>query len=93
MIFTKDLLTAQDLCDDAGVKLDAYTLGKHDTTCPECSHERKKKHVKCMTVHIDERGVRFTCHHCGWFKPRFYDERLKHGTEHKARRVAGRAGI
>ena len=89
MIFTSNLLTAQELCDDENVKLKSYSNGKQGTTCPQCSEERKKKTAKCMTVNIDERGVRFTCHHCGWFKARFYDERLKHGTFNKARRVAG----
>jgi twinkle protein len=34
------------------------------TTCPECSHTRKKQHEKCLSVNIQE-GTWF-CHHCGW---------------------------
>lgn len=42
-------------------------------TCPKCSHERKKKTAKVLSVNIDK-GV-YCCHHCGWtgnvkFKPK-----------------------
>jgi hypothetical protein len=41
----------------------AYT-----TTCPHCSHTRRKKRDRCLSVLIDERGVRWKCHHatCSW---------------------------
>jgi twinkle protein len=38
--------------------------GQIHTTCPECSHERKKANEKCLSVNINE-GTWF-CHHCGW---------------------------
>ena len=34
------------------------------TTCPICSHTRKKKSNKCLSVNI-EKGI-WICHHCGW---------------------------
>lgn len=34
------------------------------TICPQCSHERKKKHEKCLAVNIHEKT--WYCHHCGW---------------------------
>ncbi len=34
------------------------------TTCPQCSHERKKKTDKCLAVNIQERT--WFCHHCAW---------------------------
>jgi len=34
------------------------------STCPECSHTRKKKHDKCMSTNI-ETGL-FNCFHCGF---------------------------
>jgi twinkle protein len=40
------------------------TTGQIYTKCPKCSHDRKKKHVKCLGVNLDL-GV-FHCNHCGW---------------------------
>ena len=34
--------------------------------CPECSHQRKKKLDKCLSVKSDADGFVFKCHHCGW---------------------------
>ncbi|MXV39362.1 toprim domain-containing protein [Flavobacteriaceae bacterium Ap0902] len=36
--------------------------GENHTTCPECSHTRKKKQDKCLSFNLHE-GVGF-CHHC-----------------------------
>jgi len=38
--------------------------GQVSTTCPQCSGERKKKKVKCLSINTDE-GI-WCCHHCGW---------------------------
>ena len=38
--------------------------GYEKTTCPKCSHTRKKKNDPCLSVTIDE-GV-YNCHNCGW---------------------------
>ncbi len=38
--------------------------GTARTTCPECSSQRKKKNVKCLSVNVDEGA--WLCHHCGW---------------------------
>ena len=38
--------------------------GQVKTTCPKCSHTRKNKSDRCLSVNIDE-GV-WHCHHCGW---------------------------
>jgi putative DNA primase/helicase len=43
------------------------------TTCPECSHSRRKKKEPCLSVKIDGRGVLWNCHHCGWQGHQFYD--------------------
>lgn len=40
------------------------TRGQLHTTCPECSHLRKKSSEKCLSINADE-GTWF-CHHCGW---------------------------
>ena len=34
------------------------------TTCPKCSHTRKKKTDPCLSVDIDK-GV-YKCHNCDW---------------------------
>ena len=38
--------------------------GSVRTTCPQCSADRKKSRVKCLSVDTDE-GI-WLCHHCGW---------------------------
>ncbi len=35
-----------------------------DTTCPRCSHARKNKRAKCLSVHVGK--ACWLCHHCGW---------------------------
>src|SRR5262249_46347331 len=44
------------------------------STCPRCSHTRPKKRTPCLSVLIDDRGVRWHCHHCSWKGGQFYDE-------------------
>jgi twinkle protein len=34
------------------------------TTCPKCSHQRRKKGAKCLSVNIHKRA--WHCNHCGW---------------------------
>jgi hypothetical protein len=63
--------TADQILSDHGIhrcKADAYHV-----TCPRCSHARQKKTDKCLSVTIDDRGVRAWCHHCGWKLVEFYD--------------------
>jgi len=38
--------------------------GNFKTTCPQCSHTRKKQKDLCLSVNIDD-GL-WNCHHCGW---------------------------
>jgi twinkle protein len=40
------------------------TAGQIKTTCPKCSHTRKKKTDPCLSVNIDD-GV-YLCHNCNW---------------------------
>jgi twinkle protein len=50
---------------DQGIEIPTTAAGPEvQTTCPKCSHARRKKSAKCLSVNI-EKGV-FTCHHCGW---------------------------
>lgn len=38
--------------------------GEVHTVCPKCSHDRKKKTDKCLSVNMDKQS--WFCHHCGW---------------------------
>lgn len=49
---------------DFRIELPHGASGEIDTTCPECSASRKKKHAKCLGVNVTE-GV-WLCQHCGW---------------------------
>ena len=50
---------------DYGINTKGRTNGQFKTTCPKCSHGRKKKKDPCLSVNIDE-GI-WNCHHCGWY--------------------------
>lgn len=47
-----------------GIDLKNKWSGDLKTTCPKCSHTRKKVKDPSLSVNIDE-GV-WNCHHCGW---------------------------
>lgn len=47
-----------------GIDLKGRASGATKVLCPKCSHTRKNKNDKCLSVNIDE-GV-FNCHNCGW---------------------------
>jgi len=47
----------------------------YTTICPQCSHTRRKKRDRCLSVLIDGRGVRWNCHYCQWKGGEFYDAR------------------
>lgn len=49
---------------DFRISLPAGASGECDVTCPECSAQRKKKNVRCLSVNV-EKGV-WLCAHCGW---------------------------
>jgi twinkle protein len=40
------------------------TTGEVQCICPECSHTRKKKKDKCLSVNLDKQS--WFCHHCQW---------------------------
>lgn len=40
------------------------TSGEVQTTCPKCSHERKKSKIKCLSVNLDKNV--WKCHHCSY---------------------------
>jgi twinkle protein len=49
---------------DFKIDIPPDTTGQIYTTCPKCSHKRKKPNVKCLSINADE-GV-WNCHHCPW---------------------------
>ena len=40
------------------------TSGEVQCLCPKCSHTRRKKTDKCLSVNLDKSS--WFCHHCGW---------------------------
>ena len=62
-------LTAQELLTANGIHLKNYNPGNHTSVCPKCSHDRKKKRTKCLSIRIDDDGACWHCHHCGWIGP------------------------
>ena len=49
--------------------------------CPECSHTRKNKKDRSLSVTIKTDGVVFYCHHCNTKGGEFYERNFtKHNT-------------
>ena len=65
------MMTAQELLEQNGIRLQSYEPGEHSTICPDCSHKRKPENQKkeCLSVKIDEKGATWYCHHCRWSGP------------------------
>lgn len=49
---------------DAQIDVKGRTAGDVRTTCPRCSHLRKKRLYPCLHADLDQ-GL-WHCHHCGW---------------------------
>ena len=49
---------------DFNIDLGSRTGVEVQTTCPRCSHTRKKSKVRCLSINTVE-GV-WICHHCDW---------------------------
>jgi hypothetical protein len=65
--------TPEALLLNHGVRLKSYAPGRHYTTCPKCSRDRKtaahrNDPVLGVTIEADEK-VHFGCNHCGWTGP------------------------
>jgi len=49
---------------DFGIDVPSGAHGEKDVLCPQCSHTRKKKTDKCLSVNVDKGS--WLCMHCGW---------------------------
>jgi twinkle protein len=49
---------------DYGIEIPHGRSGEVDTICPQCSHARRKRTARCLSVNTID-GTWF-CHHCGW---------------------------
>jgi len=49
---------------DFGIELRPHAGDQQSISCPKCSHQRKKKRSRCLSVNTAE-GI-WLCHHCGW---------------------------
>jgi hypothetical protein len=66
-------LTPEQLLTANGIALESYAPGRHYTTCPQCSRNRKtadyrKSEVLGVTIEADG-AARWGCNHCGWTGP------------------------
>jgi twinkle protein len=50
---------------DHGIEIPQTASGPEvRRTCPKCSHERRKRNVKCLAVNTEKKT--WICFHCGW---------------------------
>lgn len=56
---------------ELGIDLRGHRIGDADfkTTCPRCSHARRKAKDPCLSVRLDRDGLLAHCFHCGWTVP------------------------
>jgi twinkle protein len=77
------MLTRYKTFSDAGINVPFGATGEVYTTCPECSPQRKKKSVKCLSANVEKEI--WLCHHCGFRgKLNDYAERGEFKHWHKA---------
>ena len=59
------MTTVFEKLERVGIRM-TRNSGKQTMPCPQCSHLRKKKNDKCLSVKVDGKSGIFHCHHCGW---------------------------
>jgi hypothetical protein len=64
-----------EILQEHGIALQSYDLGRHYTTCPQCSASRSTSHRgnKVLGVTIDSKGVQWGCNHCSWTGGAYYN--------------------
>jgi hypothetical protein len=75
------MISPETLLLNHGVRLRSYGPGRHYTTCPKCSRDRKTAahrgaEILGVTIGADD-SVHFGCNHCGWTGP----EKGKNGAD------------
>jgi len=63
---TRDTRSPGQILADARIHLQNPHPGEHRTTCPRCSHLRRKKADRCLAIRIDDDGAVWHCWNCGW---------------------------
>jgi hypothetical protein len=65
------MIAVGELLQRHGIELESTAPGRHYTTCPRCSKDRKPEHrnAKCLGVTIERDGAHWGCNHCGWRGP------------------------
>jgi len=69
------LKTARDILNELRIVERPSRGGSFMTTCPQCSHLRRKKRLPCLSVKVDSLGVQYFCHHCQWQGGQYFDGR------------------
>ena len=60
-------LTTEDILSEYGIEWRSTKTGSFYTTCPRCSHTRRKRKEPCLGVTIYADGsAGWRCFHCGW---------------------------
>ena len=73
--------SADDILRKFNIRAHHAKTGNQTTNCPKCSHLRKKKRDRCLSVKIDSVGVQFHCHHCGYEGGEYYDHQGEYPQE------------
>ena len=68
-------MSTQKTFRDYGIDAPGVGTGQYYTTCPSCSHTRKKKNDKCLSVNYAD-GT-WNCHHCGEFSGRLPQQKVE----------------
>src|SRR4051812_41948178 len=53
-----------DLNDNIRSMVKDWRTGTIYHTCPECSHKRRKKKARCLSVTVQDDRAVFCCHNC-----------------------------
>ena len=59
--------TPEDILIEYNIDWRSSAPGRYETTCPQCSHTRKKRNDRCLGFTVyDDGGVGWKCFHCQW---------------------------
>lgn len=66
--------SASEILSMFGISLrSAPRHGNQKARCPRCSHTRKHKKDPCLSIKVDDKGVCWHCHNCGWDHAVYYE--------------------